>query len=184
MFPTSGFLQIPPHGGHPCLRLYPSHYRADSGLSPVRNVRRRAHHKIKTFGHDQRAKSLYSCILFAILFWPFISNLQFDFYTSILSTQPYYLSILSTQLCYSICSLSLNSKEFDRIENTVKSHLNATNPLKSEPFHTPDFRPLTSTRHTQHVILRLFSKHIYKCKNTLFRGISTNSVSYLSSLLS
>ena len=36
--PTSSFLQIPPHGGHPCLRLYPSHYRADSGLSPVRNV--------------------------------------------------------------------------------------------------------------------------------------------------
>ena len=42
-FPTSGFLQIPPHDGHPCLRLYPSHYRADSGLSPVRNVRRQAH---------------------------------------------------------------------------------------------------------------------------------------------
>ena len=44
-FPTSGFLQIPPHDGHPCLRLYPSHYRADSGLSPVRNVRRQAHEK-------------------------------------------------------------------------------------------------------------------------------------------
>ena len=42
-FPTSGFLQIPPHDGHPCLRLYPSRYRADSGLSPVRNVRRQAH---------------------------------------------------------------------------------------------------------------------------------------------
>jgi hypothetical protein len=25
------------------VRLYPSRYRADSGLSPVRNVRRRAH---------------------------------------------------------------------------------------------------------------------------------------------
>ena len=34
--PTSGFLQIPPQDGHPCLRLYPSHYRADSGLSPIR----------------------------------------------------------------------------------------------------------------------------------------------------
>ena len=43
MFPTSSFLQIPPHDGHPCLRLYPSHYRADSGLAPVGNVRRRAH---------------------------------------------------------------------------------------------------------------------------------------------
>ena len=46
-FPESGFLQISPHGEHPCLRLYPSHYRADSGLSPVRNVRRRAHNKAK-----------------------------------------------------------------------------------------------------------------------------------------
>ena len=45
MFLTSSFLQIPPHDGHPCLRLYPSHYRADSGLAPVRNVRRRAHKK-------------------------------------------------------------------------------------------------------------------------------------------
>ena len=44
------FLQIPPHDGHPCLRLYPSHHRADSGLAPVRNVRRRAHH---TKGHYQ-----------------------------------------------------------------------------------------------------------------------------------
>ena len=42
-FPTSGFLQIPPHSGHPCLRLYPSRYRADLGLSPLRNVRRQAH---------------------------------------------------------------------------------------------------------------------------------------------
>lgn len=42
------FLQIPPHDGHPCLRLYPSHHRADSGLAPVRNVRRRAHTKKET----------------------------------------------------------------------------------------------------------------------------------------
>ncbi|MDB2020370.1 hypothetical protein PM027_20220, partial [[Clostridium] symbiosum] len=45
MFPTSGFLQISPHDEHPCLQLYPSHHRADSGLSPVRDVRRRAHCK-------------------------------------------------------------------------------------------------------------------------------------------
>ena len=44
---TSGFLQIPPHDGHPCLQLYPSHYRADSRLSPVKNVRRRAHENKK-----------------------------------------------------------------------------------------------------------------------------------------
>ena len=42
-FPESSFLQIPPHGGHPCLRLCPSHYHADSGLAPVRNMRRWAH---------------------------------------------------------------------------------------------------------------------------------------------
>ena len=29
-FPESGFLQIPSHDEHPCLRLYPSRYRADS----------------------------------------------------------------------------------------------------------------------------------------------------------
>ena len=48
IFPESSFLQIPPHGGHPCFRLCPSHYRADSGLSPVRDVRRRAHHHEKS----------------------------------------------------------------------------------------------------------------------------------------
>lgn len=42
-FPTSGFLQICSHLQHPCLRLYPSRYQVDSGLSPVRNVRRQAH---------------------------------------------------------------------------------------------------------------------------------------------
>lgn len=42
-FPESGFLQISSHDEHPCLRLCPSHYRADSGLAPARNVRRRAH---------------------------------------------------------------------------------------------------------------------------------------------
>lgn len=106
--------------------------------------------KIKTFGYEQRTKSLYSCLLFAILFLSFVSNLQFDFYTSILSTtiilstQPYYISTLSTQLYHLICSLSLNFKEFNRIENTVKSHLNATNSLKPKPFHTLDFRLVTS----------------------------------------
>ena len=35
-------------GGHPCLRLYLSRYRADLGLAPLRNVRRQAHHKKRT----------------------------------------------------------------------------------------------------------------------------------------
>ena len=42
---AAGFLQIPRHQGHPCLWLYPSHCRADSGLSPVRTCARRAHSK-------------------------------------------------------------------------------------------------------------------------------------------
>ena len=40
---AAGFLQIPRRQGHPCLWLYPSHCRADSGLSPVRTCARRAH---------------------------------------------------------------------------------------------------------------------------------------------
>ena len=40
---ASAFLQIPPRDGHPWLWLYPSHCRADSGLSPVRTCARRAH---------------------------------------------------------------------------------------------------------------------------------------------
>ena len=41
---AAGFLQIPRHRRHPCLWLYPSHCRADSGLSPVRTCARRAHY--------------------------------------------------------------------------------------------------------------------------------------------
>lgn len=33
---AAGFLQIPTHGGHPCLRLYTSRYRACYGLAQVR----------------------------------------------------------------------------------------------------------------------------------------------------
>jgi len=40
---ASAFLRIPPRDGHPWLWLYPSHCRADSGLSPVRTCARRAH---------------------------------------------------------------------------------------------------------------------------------------------
>ena len=57
-FPESGFLQTPPHDGHPCLQLCPSHYRADSGLAPVRNVRRRAHTKKAT---AYQAMAFHAC---------------------------------------------------------------------------------------------------------------------------
>ena len=36
----------------PCLRPYPSRYRADSGISPVRNVHRRAHQNGGLFSKD------------------------------------------------------------------------------------------------------------------------------------
>ena len=42
LFPHPASFRFPSRG-HPCLRLYPSHCRADSGLAPVRNVRRQAH---------------------------------------------------------------------------------------------------------------------------------------------
>ena len=42
-FPESSFLQILSRDRHPCLRLCPSRYRVDFGLTPVRNVRRQAH---------------------------------------------------------------------------------------------------------------------------------------------
>ena len=84
-----------------------------------------------------------------VLMCPFLFYVSILSTTIILSTQPAPKVILSTQLCHSICSQSLNFTAFDRIENAVKSHLNATNPLKSKPFYTLDFRPLTSTRHPQ-----------------------------------
>ena len=40
---AASFLQIPRRRGHPCLWLYPSHCRADSGLAPVRTCAHRAH---------------------------------------------------------------------------------------------------------------------------------------------
>ena len=52
------FFQIPSHGGHPCFRLYPSHYRADSGLTPVRNVRRQAHKKSRPVLMSERPLSV------------------------------------------------------------------------------------------------------------------------------
>ena len=47
---AAGFLQIPTHGGHPCLGLYTSRYRACYGLTPIRecscwaNNNRAEHH--------------------------------------------------------------------------------------------------------------------------------------------
>ena len=83
MFPTSGFLQIPPHDRHPCLRLYPSHYRADSGLAPVGNVPPGAQHKTPVNGiHTPltRVPILISIRLFSTNFYAFICFANFPFF--------------------------------------------------------------------------------------------------------
>lgn len=61
-FPESSFLQILPRDRHPCLRLCPSRYRVDSGLTPVRNVRRQAHNEMPTISR------LCTCSSWALLF--------------------------------------------------------------------------------------------------------------------
>lgn len=113
---------------------------------------------------------LLTCLSAIVFMCPFLFYTSILSTTIILSTQPYYISILSTQLCHLICFLSLNFRKFDRIENAVKSHLNATNPLKPKPFHTPTFQPLTSTRHTQRVIVRLLVNISISDKKPYFMG--------------
>ena len=57
LFPHPASFRFPSRG-HPCLRLYPSHCRADSGLAPIRNVRRQAHINKKT--------TILSCIMVSL----------------------------------------------------------------------------------------------------------------------
>ena len=64
-FPESSFLQILPRDRHPCLRLCPSRYRANSGLTPVRNVRRQAH-KEKSEANVAESETLASLFLLKI----------------------------------------------------------------------------------------------------------------------
>ena len=78
MFLTSSFLQIPPHGGHPYLRLYPSHYRADWGLAPFGNVRRQA--------HTQKGASVFQPMLPTFFFLH--NKLYFYPSSSTIRTQP------------------------------------------------------------------------------------------------
>ena len=83
--PTSSFLQIPPHDGHPCFRLYPSHYRADFGLSPIRNVRHRAHYKKEQTGDALPALFIYKYYFNFDSLW-MISSLPGPFDTSVIGT--------------------------------------------------------------------------------------------------
>lgn len=76
-FPTSGFLQICSHLQHPCLRLYPSRYQVDSGLSPVRNVRRQAH--TQKVPCNQHGTFSHQIIFYIALF---NSNFPFHCFTS------------------------------------------------------------------------------------------------------
>lgn len=79
-FPESSFLQILPRGRHPCFRLCPSHYRADSGLTPVRNVRRQAHPKKKAFCLRLSGYRTLSFICLSILLiWKFLTVPAFPY---------------------------------------------------------------------------------------------------------
>ena len=62
LFPHPASFRFPSRG-HPCLRLYPSHCRVDSGLAPIRNVRRQAH--IKKAEQDA---GISACHLIQLLF--------------------------------------------------------------------------------------------------------------------
>ena len=129
MFPESGFLQIPPHDGHPCLRLCPSHHRADSGdsgLSPVRNVRRRAHQK--------SANGLP--IPFADLYFSLYTNAALLIYVF----QPLILPFLLTQDCRIggcvICFYHVNGESIilARISQTVRD-VRFGLPVSADIFH-------------------------------------------------
>lgn len=77
-FPESSFLQILPRDRHPCLRLCPSRYRADSGLTPVRNVRRQAHSKKEPpYATLLLGKPMVALALFSVFKRPCISRNHF-----------------------------------------------------------------------------------------------------------
>ena len=61
------FLQTLPHDNALDVQLYPSHCRADSGLSPVRTCARRAHSKTPPFCLQKTGFPIYSYSLNIIL---------------------------------------------------------------------------------------------------------------------
>ena len=76
LFPHPASFRFPSRG-HPCLRLYPSHCRVDSGLAPIRNVRRQAHIKnclsdFRPTGSFLSLETPITCqnILWSLSFWP------------------------------------------------------------------------------------------------------------------
>ena len=73
----------------------------------------------------------------SVLMCPFLFYASILSTTIILSTQPAPKVILSTQLCHSICSQSLNFTAFDRIINIGKPLFKCHNPLEIRAFsHT------------------------------------------------
>ena len=72
-----------------------------------------------------------------VLMCPFLFYVSILSTTIILSTQPAPKVILSTQLCHSICSQSLNFTAFNRITNIGKPLFKCHNPLEIRAFsHT------------------------------------------------
>ena len=112
MFPASSFLQIPPHDGHPCFRLYPSHYRADSGLAPVRNVRRQAH-QIKGMFHSYGNMPFIIGRLLTSIDNGNATNYTYDDYHNILTKG-------STTNSYNTSSTKLTNANYDSNGNTTK----------------------------------------------------------------
>ena len=79
----------------------------------------------------------------------------------------YPISSLSTQPYANFCRRPV-SKELLNAKNsgagiTRRQFPTPGNPLFSALFHYSISLPVTSIRHTQHVILRLFWKHIHRC---------------------
>lgn len=87
------------------------------------------------------------------------------------------ISNLSTQLSHpkssGYVSVQYNKQKIREPEQFFQTVPTPGNPLFSALFRYSIFPPLTSTRHTPHVILRLFRKLVYKCSKALFREIST-----------
>ena len=128
----------------------------------------------------------------SVLMCPFLFYASILSTTIILSTQPAPKVILSTQLCHSICSQSLNFTAFDRIINIGKPLFKCHNPLEIRAFSHTYFSTLdiNTTHSTWHerikstpIIFFYLQKHInYIFNNFLFSETYLQTTSLFISL--
>ena len=136
-----------------------------------------------------------------LIFILYISPLQPDesppvilFFLYILSTQPllnnpisttYPISNLSTQLSHPKCSgyvsAQYNKQKIRKSEQFFQIVQASGNPLFSALFRYSISPPVTSTRHTQHVIVRLFANISISAEKPYFLGF--RQLFYLINLL-